>query len=169
MSHSVRQYLEEDHVRLGALLDAATADPERFDAVAFEAFRAGLLRHIGIEEKLLLSTVRKLRGGVPLPEATQLRIEHAALTSLLVPTPDASLAQEIRELLLRHDAREEGADGIYAACEAVLGDGGAELGDKARAYPPVPTTPHFDGDNTVRTAERALTSAARIRPPRAHV
>ncbi len=43
-------YLVADHRRLHALLDRAEAEP--FDAEAYAAFRAGRLRHIGIEERI---------------------------------------------------------------------------------------------------------------------
>src|SRR5689334_13067398 len=96
----VTEDLTEDHRRLRSLLAPAVSQP--FDTGAFEAFRAGLLRHIGIEEKLLFPEVRR-RLGHPLEATLRLRIEHAALTSLLVPTPDAALAAELEALLDVHD------------------------------------------------------------------
>jgi hypothetical protein len=155
----VTAYLTEDHARLHVLLDRAVA-AEPFDTVAFEQFRGGLLRHIGIEEKVMLPAVRR-RLGQPLDEARQLRIEHGALTSLLVPTPDAALVAEISGLLGRHDAREEGADGVYARCEAILDDESFELAERARQFPAVPTTRHFDGQGVHRTAASALASSER--------
>src|SRR5690606_1000117 len=108
----ITEYLLRDHQRLRALLERArAADP--LDEEAFAAFRAGLLRHIAIEEKLLWPAARRARGDRPLEQARALRIEHAALGSLLVPTPDAALCDEIRSLLGAHDAREEGEGGVY--------------------------------------------------------
>jgi hypothetical protein len=141
----------EDHARLHRLLAAATADPARFDHEAFEQFRAGLLRHIGIEEKILLPEARRRRGGEPLPIAQTLRSEHGALASLLVPTPDHALAREIEALLSRHDAREEGAGGLYEQCERLLHDHAGALLARARETAPPPLAPHFDGPGTVRT------------------
>ncbi|MGZ3405282.1 MAG: hemerythrin domain-containing protein, partial [Polyangia bacterium] len=109
----LRRYMTDDHQRLDALLDRATADAGHFDAEAFERFRAGLLRHIGIEEKILLRDARQRRGGEPLPVAARLRVEHAAIASLLVPTPDAALAGEIRQLLEAHNVLEEADGGLY--------------------------------------------------------
>ena len=62
----VTGYLMEDHERLHRLLARAAGEP--FDHEAFEQFRGGLLRHIGIEEKLLFSEVRR-RLGEPLDVA----------------------------------------------------------------------------------------------------
>ncbi len=154
----ITDYLTADHARLHALLGQAARAP--FDPAAFEEFRAGLLRHIGIEEKVLFPEVRRRLGG-QFPAADRLKIEHAALTSLLVPTPDAELAAEIKALLDAHDAKEEGAHAVYARCEAVLDDTSLALLEAARKYPAVPTARHFDGPTVHRTARAALDSAER--------
>ncbi|MGZ5971217.1 MAG: hemerythrin domain-containing protein, partial [Polyangiales bacterium] len=65
---TLSEYLLADHVRLARELEASVAG-EAFDFAAFERFRLGLLRHIGIEEKILLPAARQRRNGVPLPEA----------------------------------------------------------------------------------------------------
>lgn len=159
MSNRLSAYLLQDHARLDALLQQSAADPDRFDHAAFEAFRSGLLRHIGIEEKLLLPAARRKNGGTPLSMAEPLRTEHAALASLMVPTPDAALVAEVRKLLLAHNPREEGPLGLYAVCESLLGDEAAELCERAKNMPAVPTAPHFDGAGVHRTADVALLSA----------
>src|SRR5262245_30922604 len=73
--------------RLDALLERAMSDPENIDDSAYAQFRAGLLKHIGMEEKVLLPAAQKLRGGEPLPVAPRLRLDHGALAALLVPSP----------------------------------------------------------------------------------
>lgn len=159
----VTDYLIADHARLHALL-AAAAGGERLDANAFEEFRAGLLRHIGIEEKLVFPAVRRALGGEPLARAHELRIEHGALTSLLVPTPDLALCTEIRSLLTPHDAKEEGPDGVYAECERLLSpELSSDLAERAVAFPLVPLMRHYDGPGVHRTAATALASARRAR------
>jgi hypothetical protein len=165
MGNTLSEYLLEDHARLEALLNKSVADPAKFDHTAFEGFRAGLLRHIGIEEKLLLPAARKRSGGTPLALARPLRLEHAALASLLVPTPDVMLVGEIRSLLLQHNPREEGPEGLYAICESLLGSEAVKLLEEAKRAPAVRTAPHFDGPGVHRTAESALRSAARAFRP----
>jgi hypothetical protein len=156
----VTAYLIADHVRLHALLDQATRGA--FHADAFAGFRAGLLRHIAIEEKLLFPAAR-VRGAA-LALAHDLRVEHAALTSLLVPTPDAALCREIGALLAAHDGREEGPDGVYAECERMLSDEeSAALTRSAADFPAIRVAPHFDGAAVHRTAAEALTAARRIK------
>jgi hypothetical protein len=71
----LRQVLERDHVRLDDLLTRADAAPPSIDREAYDAFRAGLLRHIAMEEKVLLPEARRLRGGEPLEVAKQLRAD----------------------------------------------------------------------------------------------
>jgi hypothetical protein len=160
MTGPIELELTADHHRLEALLDEATADPERFDAAAFERFRAGLLRHIGIEEKILLPDARRRRGGEPLAVHRRLRVDHSALVSLCVPTPSHAIAAEIRGLLARHDALEVGPGALYAVCDALAGDEAAAVVARMRLAPEVPLAPHFDGHGVYRRAEDALAAAS---------
>ena len=104
---------------------------------------------------------------MPVEGARELRIEHAALTSLLVPTPDAALCGELSSVLSPHDAKEEGPAGVYVACEWLLSDvESAALAERAVSYPEVPVAPHFDGPGVYRTADLALAAARRIKDSR---
>lgn len=162
----ITDYLVADHQRLHVLLARAARGP-KLDAVAFETFRAGLLRHIAIEEKLLLPAARRARNGVPIERAHRLRIDHGALGSLLVPSPDLALCAEIAQLIETHDVIEEGPGGVYAECEALIGEPASrELAERARAFPEVRVAQHFDGEGVHRTRASALASAERIVAPR---
>ena len=156
----IARWLAEDHARLDGLLAQATATPGALARPPFDAFRAGLLRHIGIEEKILLRAAREARGGEPLPTFRRLRVDHGALAALLVPTPDAALVAEIRSILEPHNALEEDAGGVYEVCDALLADRAAELVERMRAYPPVRVAPYADGPRVVRRAEDALRVSA---------
>lgn len=166
-SPRITDWLIDDHRRLHALLEKSRAS-ESFDAEAFATFRAGLLRHIAIEEKLLLPAARRARNGVAIERAWDLRMDHAALTSLLVPTPDAALVGEILSILGPHDDKEEGPAGVYAECERLLSDEESRaLTERALALPPIPLASHFDGQGSVRTAKAAIASAQRLRRSKA--
>ncbi len=164
----IERLLSEDHVRLDALLRQAVASPGAFDRTAFDAFRGGLLRHIGIEEKVLLPAAREARGGEPLPLARRLRIEHGAIASLLVPTPSAEIVAEIRKILEPHNLLEEDPGGLYQTCDALLAGRAAEIVARMTAYPPVKVAAYNDGPRVLRTAAEALAQSARqaeARPP----
>jgi hypothetical protein len=156
----IARHLTDDHARLDVLLARAIATPGTVEREAFDAFRAGLLRHIALEEKILLPAVRRARGET-LPAFRQLRIEHGALASLLVPTPTPELVAEIQSILVPHDAREEGPGGVYDECDRLLGSDAEALVSRMLAYPPVRVAPYSDGPRVLRSAEDALRQSAR--------
>ena len=141
--HPIVEYLATDHDRLDRLLTEATATPGQIDPVPFSAFRRGLLRHIGIEEKILFSAARKVKGE-PVREFDRLRADHARLTALLVPTPTAAIVQELRDILVPHNEIEERGEGTYEECVALIGDEANEILEKIRNQPEPPVRPHYD-------------------------
>jgi len=161
MRGSITRYLMDDHDRLDAMLRESLARPGKLGLKPFEAFRAGLLRHIALEEKILLPAARQSHGGEPLPIARRLRIDHGAIASLLVPTPTPEIAAELRSILEPHNVVEEEPGGLYEICEALLGGQAADLVARMRAYPEVKVSPYQDGPKVHRTAASALASSAR--------
>jgi hypothetical protein len=163
MAGPITRFLSDDHDRLEALLAEATAKPDGIAPEPYEAFRAGLLRHIGIEEKILVTAFRKAGPDDAAFEATarRLRIDHGAIAALLVPSPTPELVRELRSILDPHNAVEEGVEGFYARCDARLAAEAAALVERMRAYPPVRTMPHNDGPAAHRTAAEALEVSAR--------
>ena len=79
MAGRIHNYLANDHRRLEEALQRATATPGVIESQAYSEFRGGLLRHIGMEEKILLPAAQAARGGTPLPLAPKLRLDHGAL------------------------------------------------------------------------------------------
>jgi hypothetical protein len=157
----IAQFLTDDHDRLDGLLRQALARAGEIDREPFDAFRAGLLRHIALEEKILLPAARTAGRGGPLPIARRLRIDHGAITSLLVPTPTPEIAAELRSILEPHNVAEEEPGGLYEACDALLGDQAEALLARMRAYPEVKLARYRDGPTVHRTAASALASSAR--------
>lgn len=155
---AIARLLEEDHDRLDELLARSVADPEHFDLESFGQFRSGLLRHIGIEEKLLMPLLRE-QGGEHAAMALTLREGHSALASLLVGPPDHALVKEILSILEDHNPLEEGEDGMYAIAERLLGDRLEETLEKVKNYPEVPAMPYRMSARVQRTAEGALALA----------
>ncbi len=156
MAGVLHRLLADDHARLDVLLQRAAADPSAVDADAYTAFRAGLLRHIAMEEKVLMPAARRLRGGERLPIAARLREDHAALASLLVPTPTPEILGLVREILTEHNELEECAGGLYEVCEALAADELGTLLATLAAMPEVPLAPHFDGSRVHEHIARLL-------------
>lgn len=154
----ITRHLTADHERLERLLDAATRS-EPYDLEAYAEFRRGLLRHIGIEEKLLLPAAQEAAGGAPLPVAARLRLDHGALAALLVPSPTPVVIATLRHVLAQHNPLEEGPDGLYAACDALLAPRAAEIVAAMESYPEVPVSPHNDSPRVLPAVERALERA----------
>jgi len=159
MPGPISQFLAEDHERLDALLTTAVAGPG-VDLAAYGAFREGLLRHIALEEKILLPATRTARGGEPVPQARRLRVDHGAIAALLVPTPTPEIAVELRKILAPHNVLEEGEGGLYEQCDALLSAEAGAIVERMRAYPPVKVARYQDGPRVCRTAEEALRVSA---------
>jgi hypothetical protein len=166
MSGPISSFFQSDHTRLDGLLCAATRTPGELDPQAYAAFRAGLLKHIALEEKLLLPAARRLRGGEPLELARRLRVEHGALAALLVPSPTLELVSEIRSILEPHNRLEEEPGGVYDICDELLAGEAEALLAKARSYPEVRVAPYYDGAGVCRTAEEALRISEKQSAPR---
>ena len=142
--HPIVAYLEADHDRLDRLLGEATRTPGQIDLEPFGTFRRGLLRHIGIEEKILFAAAKVARGGEPVPEFARLRADHARLTALLVPTPTPRIVEQISEVLAPHNEIEERDGGTYAACLDAIGAEADELLARIREVPEPPVRPYYD-------------------------
>jgi hypothetical protein len=156
---AIMDYLAGDHRRLDELLARAAREEDKIDLNTFAEFRRGLLKHIGMEEKILLPAIQAMRGGKPLPIAAQLRMQHGAIAALLVPSPRSAVLKALRAILARHNALEEGPRGVYAECERIAGDRAAELLRSLEAAPEVPAAAHVDSERVEASARRALERA----------
>ena len=159
MPGKIYRYLADDHERLDALLERAVSDPENIDMSAYSQFRSGLLKHISMEEKILLPAVRRIRGGEPLPVAAKLRLDHGALTALLVPSPTASVVAAIRAILKAHNPIEENPGGMYDQCEELAGADAEQILRKLQQAPEVRVVPHVDSPFVMEATRRALARA----------
>lgn len=153
------RFLTDDHARLAGLLQQTDEASGKINYDAYAEFRAGLLKHIAMEEKILLPAVRRLRGGEALPIADKLRRDHGALAALLVPTPTAAIVAKIHTILDIHNAIEEGVDGVYEVCEKLAADEAESLVAEMRDLPDVKLAPHVDGSHVMEATRRALERA----------
>jgi len=158
MTDTISSWLARDHRRLGAFLSSAIEG----DAAAYAKLRAGLLRHIGIEEKILLRELAAARAE-PVAVASQLHIDHAALAALFVPSPTRALLERVRALLELHDPLEEGPGGLYAIADEALATRHEELIARFAAAPEPPLAKHFDGPRALAAIEELLARASAAR------
>lgn len=159
MGGSLTRFLVDDHRRLDALFQSATADPQKIDRATYEQFRAGLLRHIGMEEKILLPAIQRLRGGTAFPDAAKLRLDHGALAALLMLTPTAAILAAIRAILTAHNRLEEGSGGLYEASDQVAASEVDSLITRLCAAREVTVMPPSDSPAVMETLRRALERA----------
>jgi hypothetical protein len=151
--------LAEDHRRLDALLLSALAEADRVDHAAYDQFRAGILRHIGMEEKILVPAAQRWRGGKPLPMAAALRLDHGAIASLLMPTPTAGIIKTLRSILGRHNTIEEGSGGLYDICDTLAGPEAEQILTQLHAAPALRVMPYSDTATVLSTVRRAVERA----------
>jgi hypothetical protein len=151
----IGSFLTDDHARLDELMRCALRDPDTLDVAAFAEFRAGLLRHIAMEEKVLLPEVRA-RSGKPYPQARRLRADHAALAVLMVPPPTRELLAQIRGVLSEHNPLEEGPGGLYELAEQLVGDQYEVVLERLRATPAVRLAAHVDRASVYEHIEELL-------------
>jgi hypothetical protein len=153
------EFLVDDHQRLDGLLQSAVVHPGTVDDPIYAQFRAGLLRHISMEEKILFPAAQRLRGGEPLPLAAKLRLDHGALAALLMPTPTAAILASIQGILVDHNVLEEGVAGLYETCDALAGSEGGPILDALRAAPDVAVMRYNDSPAVMNAVRRALERA----------
>ncbi len=155
----ITDFLLKDHRRLEGLLQSAVAQVGSVDQGAYDQFRAGLLRHIGMEEKILLPAAQRLLGGEPLPIASKLRLDHGAIASLLMPPPTAVIIATIRAVLKVHNTIEEGPGGLYETCDELAGSESAQFLAKLQAAPELAVLPCSDSPAVMPAVQRALERA----------
>lgn len=159
MNKPIYDFFEQDHRRIEAILDEATKDFDNIDMELYSEFRIGLLTHIKMEENLFFPAAQKANGGEPVPFAKQLRLEHGAITSLMVPPPNEEIVKVLKYILEKHDEIEEMPGGMYDICENLTKEQTSELLVELRSMPLTPVQPHNEKPYVVDVAKRVLARA----------
>jgi hypothetical protein len=155
---SMRQFLTDDHRRLDALLDHAGECRTPEQLAAYDQFRRGILKHIGIEEKIMLIAAARL-SGAPLEQAARLRLDHGAIVSLLMPIPTPPIIGALCTVLAAHNPIEEGDGGVYDICEKLAATEHDEWMAQILAAPETPTRPNATSPRILEAARHALSRA----------
>lgn len=129
------------------------------DRVPYDEFRRGLLRHIGIEERVVLPAIARLQNGQQAAVAERLRLDHGALAALMVPPPSQAIVATLRMILEGHNALEEQDGGLYLLLNELAKDEERELLEKMRSTPEVPVMPYNEKPFVLEATERALKRA----------
>ncbi|HRV52782.1 MAG: hypothetical protein BWX95_00478 [Bacteroidetes bacterium ADurb.Bin141] len=159
MNKPLYDFFTNDHHRVEGFLDKATEKPGEINMEYYHQFRTGLLKHIKMEENILFPAAQKANNGVQLPLQAKLRLDHGAITMLLVVRPTADVIKVLRHVLELHDKLEEEPGGMYDVCEQLTSGETDMLLEKLRNATEVPVLPYNDADFAMQTVFRSLERA----------
>jgi hypothetical protein len=159
MNKPLYEFFTNDHRRIDEFLDKATADPGQVQLNFYHEFRIGLLKHIKMEEKILFPAAQKANNNVAIPLATKLRLDHGALTSLMVVPPSPEVIKVLRFVLEKHDLLEEEPGGMYDVCENLTEGETDDLLNQLKNATPVPVHPFNTAGYALDVAKRTLLRA----------
>ena len=156
------QFLSDDHDRLDALLERSVAKPGVIDMEPYSEFRKGLLRHISMEEKIVLPAIAKWQDGKKPAIAERLHLDHGVIVSLLAPPPTPSIILTIRSILEVHNALEEQEGGLYQLLEELAGPETERILAQLKAAPAVAVLPHTEKPEVLEAAKNAVAMAGYV-------
>jgi hypothetical protein len=155
----VHRYFTNDHRRLEFLLHRAFNSGDKIDQAAYDEFRSGLLKHIALEEKILIPALGETESGKPYPPAAQLRLEHGAIASLLVLPPSIPVRNALFGILQHHNKREESEHGLYIDCDCLLSKSVEAMMERVKMAADVPLRPYNDSPLAHDAARRSFSRA----------
>jgi len=158
MPGTVHKFFTDDHRRLESLLNRSFRTDGTIDEAVYSEFRAGLLKHIALEEKILIPPLSTLQSS-PYPLAAQLRLEHGAIAALLVLSPSMTIKNVLLGIFQHHNPHEESENGLYADCDCLPARIPETIMEKVKAYPEVPVMPYNNSPHAHDAARRAVSRA----------
>lgn len=159
MNKPLHQFFTEDHHRIEKLLNKALEQPDKIEMSYYHQFRSQLLRHIKMEEKILFPAAKKANPEVTKDLIPRYRLDHGALTSLMVPPPTLPLINVIKYILEEHDLAEEEPGGLYDVCEALTQGQTQDILNQLAETEEVPVHPPNPAPIAIESARRALARA----------
>jgi hypothetical protein len=159
MNKVLYDFFTDDHRRIEKLLEEATAKKGHVDLEKYHQFRIGLLTHIKMEEKILFVAAQKANGGEPLPLQAKLRLDHGALTTLMVCVPTREVLKVVNYILEQHDILEEEEGGMYEACEKLTQNETQQILETLKKVTPVPVHPFNEAAYVIDVAKRSIERA----------
>jgi hypothetical protein len=155
----IYEVMAMEHLRLEGLLDLMQSRDQETNAETYQIFRETLLRHIRIEERILLPMAQQCSDGRPLALAARLRLDHGALAAMMMLPPAPRVLAAVRAVLKVHNPLEDGPGGVYERCDELVGPGRQELLLEIQNVPKVPVSPYIDSPAVFSAARRVLSRA----------
>lgn len=159
MNKALYDFFTEDHRRIESIFEEATKDANRVDLEKYRQFRIGLLTHIKMEEKILFVAAQRANGGKQLPLQAKLRLDHGALTALMVCVPTPKVLKAISHIMEQHDILEEEKGGMYEACERLTQNETQQILEELKNVRPVPVHPFNEAGYVLDVAKRCMVRA----------
>lgn len=159
MNKPLYQFFTKDHRRIDELLNKAIQNPDNMQMDYYHQFRTGLLKHIKMEEKILFPAAQNANDDISLPLAGKLRLDHGALTSLMVVPPTPEVIKVLLHVLDQHDFLEEEPGGMYDVCEKLTEGETSELLQQLEGVTEVPVHPLNEAGYALDVAKRTLLRA----------
>ena len=148
-----------DHDRIDDLFKLATQVKEAVDLGLYEQFRGGLLRHIGMEERILIPAAQRASGDKKLAVVEKIRLDHGAIAALLVPKPIPLVLSALKAILTKHNELEEQSGGLYEVCEQLTENELDRLMKQLAEVAEVSTNPLQEPSKVLDATRRALSRA----------
>lgn len=159
MNKPLYHFFADDHHRIEELLNKAILPDGGIDMMYYNRFRTGLLRHIKMEEKILFPAAMGVDKEVMTKILPRFRLEHGALTALMVPPPTAVLIKVIKHVIDKHDFAEEEPGGLYDICEQLTEGQTDRLLEQLSNTTEVPVHPPNPAPFALEAAKRSLARA----------
>jgi len=151
------EFLTQTHEQLRDLLSKSLSI-QGVQIEHYETFRTELLKHIGVEEHIVLPLVEE-RSPQRFFALRQIRLEHKAIGVLLALPPTGEIITVLRNLLKKHDFLEETPDTLYDILDECCVADQPELLERIKDYPGLPLSEIVSGTPTIDDAKRAIYSA----------
>lgn len=155
----ITHYLSADHDRLDQLLRLSITAAGEINTDAYQKFRQGLLRHIGIEEKILIPALKQNLDGEMQKTLDRIRSDHSAIVALLVPPPSPAIVQALKAILTGHNELEEKNGGFYERADAFDEIAAEQIAEKVKNAPDVKSLPNNPDPKVLDATRRALERA----------
>lgn len=159
MPTSLSAYLASDHDRMDNFLQQALTESGDINLTAYNEFRQGLLRHIGIEEKILIPALQPFFNERMKQILIQIKADHSLIVALLVPPPSRGIVAALRMILEKHNWLEEANGGFYEFSEQFDVQTISQLEEKIRTAPEVKSLPNNPDPKVLAATRRALERA----------